>query len=203
MAEASNIPGDRERALEELGRDYGSLRGRVVSYLCRTFRLDSLKAEDWADETMAQALAKMAQYNPSQSLVAWLCGIAHHLYVDHLRSAESRRTTADSDDLVIPASRRAEPEEAYRRKRLAECLEDEISKLPSLHGKAVLLCRLHGFSQEEAARALGISIRRLRQVLYEGIAKLRRSRRVRALREDNQVASRNPNAGKGRAGSNV
>ena len=203
MAEASSVPGDRERAPEELSRDYGSLRRGVVSYLCRTFRLDSLKAEDWADETMAQALVKMAQYNPSQSLVAWLCGIAHHLYVDHLRSAESRRATADSDDLVIPAPRRAEPEEAYRRKRLAECLEAEISKLPSLHGKAVQLCRLHGLSQEEAAQTLGIPIRRLRQVLYEGIARLRRSRRVRALLEDNQLASKNPNTGKGRTGSYV
>jgi RNA polymerase sigma-70 factor (ECF subfamily) len=185
MAEATDTSDDRESTLGRLGREYDSLRERLVFALCREFRLRLHEAEDLADEALGKAVASIARFDPTRKvkLSTWVHSIARRCALDYLRSAERRRATVNIDDLDTRREPPSHPDPAdiFWQKRLAAALRDEASKLPWLQGEAVRLCGLEGMSHAEAARVLGVPIRRYRDALYKGRGKLGRNRRLRTL----------------------
>jgi len=177
MAATPRELGIRERVLEELSREYDSLRRRVVSYLCRKFRLDLVKAQDQADEAMEQAVAHADQYDEARPLLAWLCGIAHHLHVDHLKSAEYRSATANTDDLedLLAGPKNREPVETYRLKRLADVFQKAFGQLPTLQSRAMEVRYVFGYERKDAAKTLNVTVRQLDEAVRRAKLSLRKN----------------------------
>ena len=186
-------PGESSEWLEELGRNHRSYRERLAHELCRTFRsyrLSASEATDLADKALAKAVRSIGRFDPRKGVkfTTWLHTIARRCALDYVQSAARLRVTVSMDDeraqQRLPSS--AGPSEVYERKRLAERVQAALEALPADQGTAIRLCEFDGLSHEEAADTMGVPLRRLRQLLYEGRAALGRNRELRNLYHDNE-----------------
>lgn len=75
-----------------------------VLHCCRRRLGDASLAEDLAQETFKRAFTEIHRFNGG-NLAAWLCTIAQHLCINHLKSRPAREIAAieDSDGIVSPA----------------------------------------------------------------------------------------------------
>jgi RNA polymerase sigma factor (sigma-70 family) len=181
-------PGESNEWLEELSRNHRSYRERLAQELCRTFRsyrLSASEAEDLADLALAKAVAKIGQFDSRKNakFTTWLHRIARLCALDFVQSAERRRVTENVDDGKVrqrmPSM--AGPAEAYELARLSERLQAAVAALPKGRRDAVCLCEFEGLFHEAAAAEMGVPLRRLRQLLYEGRATLGRNPELRRL----------------------
>ena len=187
MSDACNTPSDRDRWLDELCRNYDLYRERLARALCRKFwnkRLLPFEAENIAEKALAKAKASIGRFDPAlRPLYVWLHMIAVRCTLDYLESATQCRETVDLDDPKVEKKLPSHPDtsEVCERKRLAERVQAAVKALPANQSAAVRLCELKGFSHEEAADAMHVPLRRLRQWLYEGRAILGQDRELKDL----------------------
>jgi RNA polymerase sigma-70 factor (ECF subfamily) len=181
-------PDESNKWLEELSRNHRWYRERLAQELCRTFRsyrLSTSEAEDLADLALAKAVAKIGRFDSRKKakFTTWLHRIARLCALDFVQSAERRRVTESVDDekvrQLMPSM--AGPAEAYERARLSERLHAAVEALPKARRDAIRLCEFEGLTHEAAAAEMGVPLRRLRQLLYEGRATLGRNPELRRL----------------------
>jgi RNA polymerase sigma factor (sigma-70 family) len=181
MADVTEMPSDQDRWLEELNRDRaGSIRERLIRFLCRRYGLPPVKAEELADDAVATAKDKISKYDSTKraTLSTWVFRIAINKTKDYFKSPSARMAPVSLDDIkmeTIP-SQQPGPEETYRRKRSAEKLRAALDRLPKLQGEAMELCQLRGYRREEAAGILHVPVRRLDEALRKARLTLRQNR---------------------------
>jgi len=107
---------DRDRA----GQRYEQIRSRLIKiFECR----GCTAAEDLADETINRVAEKTQQIAGSYvgDPASYFCGVAHKIYLEHVRRVTSRLTTSAAD---VAETREPLPEEADVRYRCMEqCME--------------------------------------------------------------------------------
>src|SRR5262249_5912411 len=112
-----------------------------------------------------------------EALACWLHGVAFRLACK-VRERNRRRRTDAGEALERGAAR---PMEDLTWRELREVLHGELGRLPEKNRLPILLCHLEGRTQDEAARALGWSLGRLRGRLLRGRELLRRRLARRGL----------------------
>ncbi len=155
-------------SLDLLYRKYKTDVYRYLLSLCRCHHT----AEDLTQETFCRALKHLNEAE-GRKAKAWLLRVTHNAYIDRLRK-ESRLTMQEneffhhyqSDD--TPEKRLLGQE---RRKELYALL----SLLRPSQQHAVLLYDVHGFSYQEAADLMGITLSHFKIVLYRARQKLRQT----------------------------
>ena len=133
-------------------------------------------ADDVAQECFLRMWQRADRFDPQRgSLQVWLLRLTRNLCIDRARASGRRPEGHESATPVqeLAATVPAPDERLVRQRQLAE-LSDAIALLPERQRSALLLCRLQGRSQAEAAAVLGISTRALESLL---------SRARRSLRE--------------------
>ena len=118
------------------------------------------EAEDIAAEALARVFARWPRVRALERREAWVLRVASNLAIDHVR----RKTPVPP---VI--SSRDETDAATTRLALADALRD----LPRRQREVVVLRHLHGYTQDEVARALGVSTETVKTHLARGVAALR------------------------------
>jgi len=98
------------------------------------------------------ARTRSATRRGGQKFEPWLYQIARNAVIDHYRA---RRPTEELP--VDLASAEGEKSDAARRE-LAECITPLVDALPEHYRDAVRLSELHGLTQQETARRLGLSL---------------------------------------------
>jgi len=153
-------------AFEEIVRRH---QHRVYNLAYRMLRSRD-DAEDVTQEAFLRVLERLPNVRDDRALAAYITRVAANLCVTWLRTKQHRREhSADPADLAtIPDHGRAASE-------LHERLRQAVADLPPKYRLAVTAFYLEGRSYQEAARALGLTVRALKTRLYRARNLLRQA----------------------------
>jgi RNA polymerase sigma factor (sigma-70 family) len=151
--------------------------GAMVWQVCSSALAQREDAEDVFQATFLVLARKAGSVHKPASLACWLHGVALCL-ARKVRGRNLRRRTSTGEALDrVPAR----PMDDLTWRELRQVLHEELGRLPEKNRLPILLCHLEGRTQDEAARALGWSLGRLRGRLLRGRELLRRRLARRGL----------------------
>ena len=146
----------------------------------QSFAQRLLRQPDDADDVAQETLLRIWQHAQQWQLErvrfsSWLYRIAHNLCMDRLRRAKRQRTDVmDNDTLDQAASGElAGPEQQFSNAALGKRLNLAIAALPERQRSALMMCFHQGFTNQQAAAVLSISIDALESLLARGRRTLR------------------------------
>ena len=155
----------------------------VRRYQLRVYNLaarilgDRTAAEDVAQDTFVSAYKALARFRGG-SLRAWLLRIASNLCYDRLRSAKRRPEQSLDEAMESPGfhvpSRDPSPEQQAISRELHDHVQRAFLGLPFDQRNTIMLVDVQGFSYQEAAKAMDVSM---------GTVKSRLSRARAAVRD--------------------
>jgi RNA polymerase sigma factor (sigma-70 family) len=131
-----------------------SRHGPMVLRVCRHVLGNRHDAEDAFQATFLVLARKAGGVGPSGCLANWLHGVAYHVALG-ARTAARRQRCEDLSPDRAPPDPRPDPLAELTAREALRILEEEVQRLPEVYRLPVVLCCLHGISQEEAARQLG------------------------------------------------
>lgn len=142
------------------------------------FRLcgNQSEAEDISQETFLRLWTQSDKWQPAKAkLSTWLHRITHNLCIDLLRKQSRIETEANTEELQqSPLWQYARYEESNSdQSDPALRLQQVLARLPEAQRSALMLCSHSGFSNQEAADIMGLSVKALESTL----ARARRSLR--------------------------
>ena len=153
-----------ERAFEALVLRY---RRPLLGY-SRRLGLREARAEEVVQQSLMRAWVSLQRGAAVRDVSAWLYRIVHNAAVDALRgSVEAHEQLGDLAGEI--AASRGDPECATT---LRETLAS-VAALPDMQREALLCTAVEGRSNEQAARALGVSDGAVRGLVYRARATLR------------------------------
>jgi RNA polymerase sigma factor (sigma-70 family) len=157
--------GRDEAAFAELIRRHGPL----VLGVCRRILHNAQDAEDAFQATFLQLARKAGSIGRSGSVGSWLYRVAYHAAV----KARARTALRRSHERRAVPPRSADPLAEITGRELLAVVDEEMAQLPLRQRAALVACCLQGKTGDEAARALGWSVRTLKRRLHEGREQLR------------------------------
>jgi RNA polymerase sigma-70 factor (ECF subfamily) len=142
------------------------------------FRLlgDLSEAEDISQETFLRLWKQAEKWQPGKAkLSTWLHRITHNLCIDHLRKHSRMQAEADPGQFVEAEAIAGQDIEDQSREELGGQLQRALATLPESQRSALMLCSQSGFSNQEAAAIMGISVKALESTLARARRTLRSS----------------------------
>jgi RNA polymerase sigma-70 factor (ECF subfamily) len=139
--------------------------------LLRRYTGNPEDAYEATHEAFIAAWRALDRYNPELPFIAWLRTIAINKVRDLGRRSLVRRmlfgsrSMEDVETLVV-ADPGDTPEQSVAAAQTRERLDRAIAALPAKLKQPLLLTAFEGFSQEEAANALGISVKAVETRVY-------------------------------------
>lgn len=130
-------------------------------------------ADDLVQDVFLRVIRHAGSLRSTERPEAWLFQIARNALRDSLRARlrrDGRTDALEGDDL--PAGPDAGSERAAEAE-LAPCLTGMVERLPEPYRTAITLTTLHGATQAEAARQLGVSISGMKSRVQRGRDRLR------------------------------
>src|SRR5262245_60624145 len=154
--------------------------GPMVLRVCRHVLGNRHDAEDAFQATFVVLARKAASVQPPGALAGWLHGVACRVALGARTAALRRRHAPLAPDLAPPDSSPDPLSELTAREAL-RILEEEVQRLPEAYRLPVVLCCLHGLTQDEAARQLGWTPGSVKGRLERGRRRLHRRLAGRGL----------------------
>jgi RNA polymerase sigma-70 factor (ECF subfamily) len=114
------------------------------------------QGDDLAQETCVRALSRIDQWQPGTSLDSWMFRIAQNLWLDQLRSAKTRGTSVDIDD-VGDISGPDGRDVVDSRLTMKDVAAGMATLAPEQQVLVALVC-IDGHSYKEAAEVLDLPI---------------------------------------------
>lgn len=155
--------------MADLETIYSQYNGTVTAYLLRLCGNAQL-AEELTQETFYQAVRSIGRFDGKSSVSTWLCGIARHLWYDHLR--KRKPTEPVPDELPSPG----DFTEQIVRKDQAMIAHRLLHKLEEPYREVFTLRTFCDLSHGEIAELFGkseswsrVTYYRARQLLQEAI----------------------------------
>jgi RNA polymerase sigma factor (sigma-70 family) len=142
----------------------------LYCYLYRTCR-NSAEAEEMTQESLVKAWEGLAGFRGEASFKTWLFRIGTNLCINRL----SRRKPLDPLPDSLPARQQDEPEQAFRRRVLGECINAALEQLPADQRTVLVLSVYEETSYDEIARMLGRSLASVNSLIYRARIAVRRS----------------------------
>ena len=173
--EQTLIEQSRAGDLDSFNAIVETYQGQVYAVALRMVR-DAAMAEDLAQETFISAYRNLNQYRGG-SFKSWLLRIARNATLDALR--KSQRRPAESLDENIVAfeaelvSQEATPDEAALNTELGDHIKDVMAGLHPDQRMALVLIDIEGFSYEEAAGTMAVSIGTVKSRLSRARGRMR------------------------------
>jgi RNA polymerase sigma factor (sigma-70 family) len=152
----------------------------MVLRVCERVLGNRHDAEDAFQATFLVLARKAASVRPPGALAAWLHGVAYRVASGARAIARRRRREEPTSDLD-PPDPRPDPLAELMTCEALRILEDEVQRLPGVYRLPVVLCCLHGVTQEDAARQLGWTRGSVRGRLERGRRRLQRRLAGRGL----------------------
>ena len=155
---------------------------RAVSRVCPPWL--SAQAEDIVQAALMRVMEIVRDREGNEGLnSSYLWKTAYSATVDEIRRQRRRREVPLEDAAVeaTAASPRPDPEEARAGQEIGRELQDCLRRLVEPRRLAVVL-HLQGHTGPESARLLGWSEKRVENLIYRGLADLRRCLEEKGLR---------------------
>jgi len=167
--------------------DHAAFTELVNRYARKVFRLarhitqNDQDAEDVLQETFLKAYSRLDQFQGNSKFYTWLVRIGVNEALMRLRRRKGNLTVSLDEELEtgdgsIPRdipSEEGDPEETYGREQLRESLERAIDSLAESYRAVFLLRDVEGFSTEETAQMLGLSVSAVKSRLLRARIQLR------------------------------
>jgi RNA polymerase sigma-70 factor (ECF subfamily) len=166
-----------QAAFTELVNRYG----RKVFRLARHITQNDQDAEDVLQDTFLKSYSRLDQFQGNSKFYTWLVRIAVNEALMRLRRRRGNQTVSLDEELEtgdgsiqrdIPSDD-IDPEESYGREELRETLERAIDGLAESYRAVFLLRDVEGFSTEETAQMLGLSVSAVKSRLLRARLQLR------------------------------
>jgi RNA polymerase sigma-70 factor (ECF subfamily) len=150
---------------------------RIYGYLLRLTgsRPD---AEDLLQDTFFRIWRSARTYQPNRVQAGtWITRIAHNACIDSFRRRRpAASVTLDALETATPEQLiSADLESVHIARDALSAVEAQIARLPENQRAALVLCRLQGFSNADAAIILGINVRALESLLARARRTLRQA----------------------------
>ncbi len=140
-----------ESGFDEIVRAHGALIRRIA----RSYEANAARAEELVQDVYLAVWMALPKFRGEANQRTFVARIAHNRAISHVaREARAPRSTALSDEVQ---SSMASPEEQVREADLRAKLEVAVRDLP-VSLKLVVTLALEGFSPEDVAEVLGISV---------------------------------------------
>lgn len=146
---------------------------KVVFSVCLSLLKDRGRAEDIVQDAYARVWDKAAGFDPEKgSATTWIVVMARRLALNELRRHKHEGPSLDDDEGNLAETLAADTPFAdpIGRNRLVPCLE----KLGEMQRKAILMCYVHGYTNEELAARLDRPLGTVKSWLSRGLADLRK-----------------------------
>jgi len=145
-----------------------SRHGPLVLSVCLGVVGNRADAEDCFQAVFLVLAMKARAIRKSESLAAWLCGVAHRTALKS-RARRLRRAVVEDRGRRPEADSRGESTWS----EVQEVIHEELARLPDRFRVPLVLCYLRGTEQDAAAVELGLSKGTLKRRLEAGRARLR------------------------------
>lgn len=155
-------------AFEALVRRYDERMYRMVKSVCVAAPAE---ADDVYQDTFLTAYKKLSSFQGRSELGTWLYRVAANLCFMRLRAKKARPASPLEDH--APRDPEGGPDEAVRKKELADAVARALAELPAEHSLAVVLSDVEGLSAAEAAARLSLSVPAFKSRLHRGRLALR------------------------------
>ena len=157
-------------AFAELVEKYQS----PVFNLCFRMLGTEVEAEDAAQETFWRAYQALQSYDQNRSFITWLLSIAAHLCIDSQRKRKVPIIEIDEFEEFDVTDHKPQPEAIMIRRQEQEMIQRMLNGLGELDRAAIILRYWQGFSEEEIAAALSISVSAVKSRLHRSRQNLAR-----------------------------
>ena len=139
-------------------------------------------AEDLTQDAFLKVWRSAGGYRPERGSVrTWVLSIVHNRGIDQIRSIASRRRTQDRVERSAPLSQPSEAfAEAWHRYK-SERVGEALGTLPPKQREVITLAHLHGRTQQEIARHLGLPLGTVKGRMRLGLKKLGGRRELERL----------------------
>ena len=173
----SSLSADAERGNLKPGRDivevYDMLRPSLLAYLVG-LGLVREEAEDVIQESFVRLIRYLGKNKDDEHLRPWLFRVAHNLAIDQFRSGQyhaavSAVEVSSIEETLCDAG--LSPEEMLLQREQWRLLQQSIARLTPQQKYAVLL-RSEGLRYREIAEVLGISTKRVGELVQRALVRL-------------------------------
>jgi RNA polymerase sigma-70 factor (ECF subfamily) len=163
-----------------LQKDDGAFAELVEKYQSPVFNLcfrmlgTEVEAEDAAQETFWRAYQALHSYDQNRSFITWILSIAAHLCIDSQRKRKVPIIEIDEFEEFDVTDHNPQPEAIMIRRQEEEMIQRMLNDLGELDRAAIILRYWQGFSEEEIAAALSISVSAVKSRLHRSRQNLAR-----------------------------
>ncbi len=150
------------QAFDEIDR---ALRPVVLRYLERFVSAD--EADELAQITMIKVSEHIGEFRGDSSLAPWVHTIARNVALDRLRqrardslSIEPGGEAGDGDEdaNIPPQLQSVSTETASIRAEMSGCVREFVDRLPKDHRGVLILADIEGMTNQEIAKATGLTL---------------------------------------------
>ena len=132
---------------------------------------DQSVAEDLAQETFVRIGEKINSLRDPAKISSWIFRIAYHLVQDHYRADKKAPREEIHEGLVnveeTPLQKKMEQSE------MSQCVQNQLQLLPDSQRTVIILADVMGFTAQEIADVLGISVENAKVRLHRGRKKFK------------------------------
>ena len=159
-----------EGAFEELFRGY---KDRVFNVAYRMLG-DREAAEDVTQEVFLKVFRKVKGFKGRSSLYTWIYRLTVNLCTDYIRKQDAHPVESLEESEALQLAAEGTPEEEAIRRERAAAVQMIIGSLPDRLRSVIVLREIEGLSYREIAEVLGCSVGRVKSLLHEARAELKR-----------------------------
>ncbi len=147
---------------------------RPVYNLCYRMLGDPTEAEDAAQETFIRAYTNLDKYDPNRKFINWVLTIASNHCVDRLRKRRVQWTSLEDDPYVerIPMPDATNPHQVAEEHEQADQIQHWIDQLPPDYRTPLILLYWYGYSYEDIAATMGLSVPAVKSRLHRARKRL-------------------------------
>jgi RNA polymerase sigma-70 factor (ECF subfamily) len=174
MEEEMDAPTREGRLTEFL--DTAERRRPQLLRMARRLTNSNEDAEDIVQEAFMKAYKALAKFRGESQMSSWLGAIVQNTAHEHLRSRRNRvfvsieylnKQDNEVVEIDIPDPGK-NPEETWQTREMEDILREEVGKLGMICRRAIEICVLDESPQQEAARALNLSVATMKSRVFRG-----------------------------------
>ncbi len=148
------------------------LNARTVFQIALSVVGNAADAEDVAQDAFIRAYVKFESLREPERFRAWVCRIARHVALNHIRSVTRFRKREES--MTYGATAGVDVETTAEDREFKRRLHDAVDRLPERLRVVVLLCAIEELEPAAVAAILGIPAGTVRSRLHAGRKQLLR-----------------------------
>lgn len=161
---------------------YQEFYPKVTHFLTRL--VGDNEAEDVAQVVFEKVNTNLSTFKGESKVSTWVFRIATNAALDRLKSPSYKRTPSGPlapvplqtvESIVMTSDKPTSPDQKVIRDEMSDCIREFVDRLPSDYRTIIILNELEGFTNNEIAEILQISLDTAKIRLHRARAQLKKS----------------------------